>query len=354
MARLFIVCCKAVIYTAVFFTSSVSLLNFYAERTSSSHLGLSSAKLKTSIISTTRTRSDLCDLKYWIYGTFVKNVFVPRVLSEEASLRTPKSNRFVVQNSPKYHWFDKHEAQDCLRNKRIWVIGDSYMRHLYTGLMDVIRGQLKHPNDSSTQSRKKPEDAINFAFMPAGFQSRQAYIESSNITSTFVGRNNFGIGLYLDPVKVILSHIKNDDLIVFNVLIHDNKQYRVESKQFRGNMKAAEIFYLMKISELSKWVKKQKFKAKFVWSTSNSYKEEKVHKVYRRYQKNKRILDINKRARYIWLSDDFPVLDVFHLTQACRAHSCTSDGSHYNRMVNRAKAHVLLNYFCRPAECLIS
>ena len=348
--------CKAFIFRAVVFTSSFSHLRFYCQGTSASPLEILTTELKTSLVSTTRTHSDLCDLQYWVYGKFVNNVFVPRVLSEEASLTTPKSSRFGGQNLLKYHWFDKPEAQECLRDKHIWVIGDSYMRHLYVGLMDVIRGNLKKPNDSSTYSRKNPESAINLAFMPAGFRSRQAHIESSNITSTFVthGGGHFGLGLHLDPLKVILSHIKNDDLIVFNVLIHDNKKYRVESKQFRGNMKSAEIFYLMKVSEFSKWVKKQKFKAKFVWSTSTSYKEAKVHKVYRPYQKNKRILEINKKARHIWLSTGFPVLDVFHLTQACRAHSCTADGSHYNRMINRAKAQVLLNYFCRPAECFIS
>ncbi|CAL6334166.1 unnamed protein product [Bathycoccus prasinos] len=36
---------------------------------------------------------------------------------------------------------------------------------------------------------------------------------------------------------------------------------------------------------------------------------------------------------------------------ACQARTCTNDGSHYNQMVNRAKAQVLLNYFCQPPTC---
>jgi hypothetical protein len=33
------------------------------------------------------------------------------------------------------HWFTKKEAEACLSDKRVWVIGDSYMRNQYIGLM---------------------------------------------------------------------------------------------------------------------------------------------------------------------------------------------------------------------------
>jgi len=151
--------------------------------------------------------------------------------------------------------------------------------------------------------------------------------------------------------KELFLNIKNDDLIVFNVLIHDNKRNRVQSREFNGDMKKVEQFYLSKINELVGWLRVQKPSAKIVWSTSTSYKENKVPLEFRRYQRNKRILDINGKARNVWIEAGFPVLDVFHTTLACQAKSCTGDGSHHNRMVNRAKAHVLLNIFCRPSSC---
>ena len=125
----------------------------------------------------------------------------------------------------------------------------------------------------------------------------------------------------------------------------------MQSTEFKGNMRKAELFYLSKVKQLSNWMKDQKPHGKFVWSTSNSYKEEKVPSQFRRYQRNKRILRINSKARTYWLDAGFPVLDVFHITMACQAKTCSNDGSHHNRMVNRAKAHVLLNYFCRPQSC---
>lgn len=158
----------------------------------------------------------------------------------------------------------------------------------------------------------------------------------------------------MEAIKDLFSNINNDDLIVFNVLIHDNKRNRVQSREFKGNMKKAEQFYLAKISEFVNWLQAQKPNAKVVWSTSTSYKEHKVPSEFRRYQRNTRILDINRKARDIWSDAGFPVLDVFHVTLACQAKSCTEDGSHHNRMVNRAKAHVLLNNFCRPTSCDLS
>jgi len=57
-----------------------------------------------------------------------------------------------------------------------------------------------------------------------------------------------------------------------------------------GNMKKAEMYYLLKVKELSGWLKDQNGRGKFVWSTSNSYKEKKVPPQFRKYQRNRRIL----------------------------------------------------------------
>ena len=57
-------------------------------------------------------------------------------------------------------------------------------------------------------------------------------------------------------------------------------------------MKKAEMYYLLKVKELSGWLKDQNGRGKFVWSTSNSYKEKKVPPQFRKYQRNRRILSI--------------------------------------------------------------
>ena len=48
----------------------------------------------------------------------------------------------------------------------------------------------------------------------------------------------------METIKDLFSNIKNDDLIVFNALIHYNKRNRVQSREFKGKMKKADQFYL--------------------------------------------------------------------------------------------------------------
>lgn len=73
----------------------------------------------------------ICDLRHWVHGVFKKDIFIPTHMTTAASLTPPKAQEM----SQKFHWFTKNEAEKCLRNKRVWVIGDSYMRNQYIGLM---------------------------------------------------------------------------------------------------------------------------------------------------------------------------------------------------------------------------
>jgi len=292
-------------------------------------------------------KGNICNLEHWVHGEFQEDKFVPIGYTDTASLSPPRDLKVTNQT---YHWFSKDDAQACVSNKNVWVIGDSYMRNLFIGFMDVLRGNQAKPFETITKG--VPEKAVKIAFLPKAFGDvGRAHIKENNSTATFIGGRRFGIGLYIDALKELFSNIKDDDLIILNVLIHDNKRNRVQSREFRGDMKKAELFYLSKIEELVKWLKNGNPKGKIVWSTSTSYKEEKVPAQFRQYQRNKRILEINRKARDIWLEAGFPTLDVFHITFACQAKTCTEDGSHHNRMVNRAKAHVLLNFFCNPPSC---
>jgi hypothetical protein len=287
--------------------------------------------------------NSLCSLDHWVQGRFEKDQFIPTFISKNISGRK-------VAVKGRYHWFSSTEANDCLRDKRVWIIGDSYMRLFYFGFMDVLRGNTKNPTQV-IDSRKMPEKATTLPYSPKEFEFlREGTMKNSNATIYFVGKRFFSLGRSFASLKQLLPNIINDDLIVMNLLIHDNKRNRVQSSEFKGNMRKAEIFYLSKVWQLSSWLKDQKPRGKFVWSTSNSYKEEKLPSQYKRFQRNKRILRINSRARAYWREAGFPVLDVFHITMACQSKYCTNDGSHHNRMVNRAKAHVLLNYFCQPKK----
>ena len=54
-----------------------------------------------------------------------------------------------------------------MRNKKVWVIGDSYMRNLFIGFMDVLRGKLAKPNESITKG--VPEKFVKIDFVLKAF-----------------------------------------------------------------------------------------------------------------------------------------------------------------------------------------
>jgi len=250
----------------------------------------------------------------------------------------------------RYHWYNGSAAKECLRDKRVWVIGDSYMRNLFIGLMDVLRGVTKGGDDVIKVSGA-PEQKVKIDWMPKMFGDvGQRRFTEVNLTTTFIGGTRFSLDRYIDHLKVLLTKVKDADLVVLNVLIHDNKRNIVVGR-FKGDKGAAAASYSTNVLELSRWMREQRPKGTFVWATSTSYKEKKVPAEFRPYQGNQRILGINRKAKKYWTEAGFPTLDVFHITHACQADSCSFDGSHHNRMVNRAKAHVLLNHLCRPAEC---
>jgi len=318
----------------MFFSTILSVLIIHTER-----LVAASEKLLDS------EKQSICDLKHWIKGRYVKNVFKPQYLSHEP-LSLSKSSR--VLKSQELQYFSKAESRECLRNRKIWFVGDSYIRCFFNGFMDVLRENYRTPHAVRKEHIEK--EVTNIQFIPKQLSFvRRAYMEDYNITITNVGRFEFSLGENIDAVKQLFLNIKDDDLIVFNLLIHDNKKTWVE-KQFKGNLHSAETAYLKNVKNIVEWLKNQNPKGKFVWTTSNSYNEMKVSARYRKYQANKRILRISSNARNIWIQANFPVLDSFHLTGvACR--SCTFDGGHFNSMTNWAISQLLLNFFCRPRSC---
>ena len=298
-----------------------------------------------------RSEQSICDLKHWIIGDYVENEFIPEYLVDKLSFNgsdgsVPSENRFKSQQ---LHKFSEREAGQCLRNRKIWFIGDSYIRCFYNGFLDVLRGNYAAPH---AVKMKHLEKRVNISFIPRQFSDvTQAHLDDYNVTITNVGEEYFSLGGHMDSVKALLTEVKDDDLVIFTLLIHDNKADWVEN-EFNGSKERAEVAYLNNVKNIVKWISTNRPKGQIVWTTSNSYIESLVPGVYRDYQTNQRILRISSAARSYWLEAGFPVLDTFHLTGiACRTRECSLDGGHFNSAVNRAKSSLLLNYYCRPKSC---
>ena len=91
------------------------------------------------VLESCRLEQSICDLKHWIIGDYVKNEFKPKYLVDKLPLRgsVPAKNKLKSQQ---LYTFTKKEARQCLKNRKIWFIGDSYIRCFYNGFLDVLRG----------------------------------------------------------------------------------------------------------------------------------------------------------------------------------------------------------------------
>lgn len=68
---------------------------------------------------------NICDIKHWVHGEFQGHKFIPSGYTHTVSLEPLRDLKITKEQ---YHWFSKEEAQICLKNKKVWDIGDSYMR----------------------------------------------------------------------------------------------------------------------------------------------------------------------------------------------------------------------------------
>ncbi len=190
-----------------------------------------------------RSEQSICDLKHWIIGDYVENEFIPEYLVDKLSFNgsdgsVPSENRFKSQQ---LHKFSEREAGQCLRNRKIWFIGDSYIRCFYNGFLDVLRGNYAAPH---AVKMKHLEKRVNISFIPRQFSDvTQAHLDDYNVTITNVGEEYFSLGGHMDSVKALLTEVKDDDLVIFTLLIHDNKADWVEN-EFNGSKERAEVAYL--------------------------------------------------------------------------------------------------------------
>ena len=66
------------------------------------------------------------------------------------------------------------------------------------------RGNTKNPNEAITQG--VPEKKVAIPFLPKKFGDvGQATIKGVNLTATFIGGRRFGLGLYINDIKTLLT-----------------------------------------------------------------------------------------------------------------------------------------------------
>ena len=299
-----------------------------------------------------RPRNFMADLNAWVLGEWSGDEFVPKYVTrcESGLWEHPTANRYF-RTRLRYRMFTADEAQACLVGKKVTIVGDSYMRGMYIGMVDVVRGNTTHQSrhvHTSKALSKMPytynlADMKNDTFAVGHTTQQNAFLDTPPLMKRL-----------LDNDDKVLEH----DFVAMNTLIHEVKFRTVQKLKNAPDTRILQML-VAKIVQYVKHLLEKKPSLKFVWVTGTGYKLDLVPRGYREHQTNKRMLWYNTGIVKALRKLNVGFLDIFHMTETCRESRCFDghkgdqslkniDGSHKSRFVNRMKAQMLLNYMCPP------
>ena len=265
-----------------------------------------------------------------------------------------------VVERKKYRIFDARSTINCLvaeKYNHIVVIGDSYMRNLFHGIIDIM-------SDTRTEIEGK-EQEIPDSLRPVRYldkNSLQLEVEVLNIRLTYL--RQFGLWSRL---QISLPELDTKGtLVLYGSMVHDHKFRQVDfliSKHEKRKKLANRIIRDKEGSgrdryrELAHniWMKRLSSLHDFdrttlIWVTSPYYQTHKLEQVNhqaRINQDNDRYFRFNlDGVNKLLLDSRVQFLDAFHLTKACKYENCSKDGAHRSAFVNRMKFQIILNYIC--------
>ena len=299
-----------------------------------------------------RPNNFMADLNTWVVGEWKGDEYIPKYLTrcETGLWENPTGNKYY-RTKLRYKMFKAEEAQACLQNNRVVIIGDSYMRGMFIGLVDVVKGNLTH--ESRHVRTSKALSKMTYDYNLEDLKSDTFRVGHVTQQNYFVDKSHTPLGTRLKANdEVILKY----DYVVINSLIHEVK-FRVVQQLKLSDTKLLQLL-VSKIIEYIKYVQAKKPSIKFVWVTGTGYRLDLVPRGYREHQTNRRMLWFNTGIVKALHRIGIPFLDIFHMTELCKDLRCfdghqdksmkTIDGSHKSRFVNRMKAQMLMNYLCPP------
>eukprot|EP01034_Spumella_vulgaris_P043678 gene43678-54265_t len=236
------------------------------------------------------------------------------------------------RSTNKVHIFSSSETRTCLRDKRIVLAGDSYMKQMFIGLGDIL---LNDPSNRFIWGKQIRLETFN------NTRRRLNNLSHINVQFEFESISYKDITSFMRIFNDSLSLLQQTDAFVVNSLVHHFNLH------INGSMEVEAARYMESMSTLFR--SSLAHNIPLTWATGPSYDLSKVPPEYRAVTLKRPTDDINRQTMQLASGDDtrIPVLDFFTLTRACEWSNCTADGGHRARFVNRMKAQMLLNNLCR-------
>jgi hypothetical protein len=237
------------------------------------------------------------------------------------------------------HIFSSAEAIECLssdvqnRDIRVILSGDSYMKHLFIGLADILLST--HISDDIEMK----DSLIRSKVLTAAQELMDNRHRQSNSTFPFVqyrceeecyGKKSLDrCSECIDQFSGNSRHGSHDDVWVvgFGIHTYNRVKHRID----------------VAVQNINQFLEAEEGKNRTIY----------VGPPYFFYREDFKDQSANMESVYRDLlpylaaeNPKHPFLDVFELTKSCVMKNCTFDGGHRTRYVNRWKAQLLLNTLC--------
>lgn len=266
----------------------------------------------------------------WLSGIYPKDMIGRNI--DFIQDRARKDGYYVVYNNNNkpidIHIFSTYEAAECLRNKRIIIVGDSYMKQMYIGAVDIM---LQNPSNTIIEGGRFREIISRQA---AKFLSKSKAIKSRNIHLSYDDKCiHSSLNCLMNNI-MRNKYYRQADYLISNILVHDlenNKNHTSRLTDYLGNLEKLFAFP----------------NSKLLWVTGPSYDLNRVPDKYLEVTKNRPTVFANKEAFVLADRYKIPILDFYSLTGTCRWKNCSTDGGHRSRFVNRMKFQLVLNNICK-------
>lgn len=294
----------------------------------------------------------------WVEGYWQGEVFYPETQTM-CNSNCEGNMRFHEIQRKNYRLFDARSTMNCLvaeKYNHIVVVGDSYMRNLFHGIIDII-------SDTRREIKGKEQEILE-SLQPVRYLDKYSLqLEVLNIRLTYL--HQFGLWSRLSISLPELD--RKGTLVLYGSMVHDHKFRQVDfliskhEKQKKlakrllrdkegsgrdGYREMAHNIWMKRLSALQIFER-----ATLIWVTSPYYethKLEQVNQFARINQDNERYFRFNlDGVNKLLLDPRVRFLDVYHLTKACKYENCSLDGAHRSAFVNRMKFQIVLNYICK-------
>jgi hypothetical protein len=162
----------------------------------------------------------------------------------------------------KFYIFTQREAHECLRDKKVNIMGDSYMQQMYIGLLDILLGEPS--NHELTNGNIRKGTTVN---QTAILHSRYPHLKG--VQYLFDECRHDPLECYRTSILNNPGLVENADASFLNVLVHHFNGIHAENK--------TRSWDLMYIEEMQ-WFMARKKEFKLTWVSGPSYHIGKVGK----------------------------------------------------------------------------